>query len=973
MARPPSHADVSYAGLSAPGTLTASVGRSFRPGLAVRARILLACAALLGVVWTLERPIGPARAPNASDASPESSLLGALAARGFSAQRDSIVWLEAPQGPLALRSAVVIAQRARELPDVHYLEVRATEAGRVLDLWWLTNLTRSSSAAESQLTHVGPFVAFASQVGERYAAISMLDTRGERQELTARWPFYARLQNAITNLQDTGRAVGFGRVRYGLDPAPEQLRMQPSSAQAASDASQALLVVELDDGAITLDPASARVASNTSTTDHANAQLAQKGQPGTITWVVDTVRNLSFVGAAPIEWLEHTVFGLTDRATRAYHDVVEREPSARVGQEARAALSVSVTPEARRRDLLTASDPELRWPPPKLEPVLPDPVSGEGEWLPVVDEMVAQYPGAPPAFYQTFVRVDAERSYTRVYVTLWDPRQLQLNIVMGTQEPMSATGETGQGIVPRDPKVLRRLVAGFNGGFQALHGEFGMMAERRVYLPPKPYAATVAVLEDGRVGLGSWPGPDRSGWDEERANAQIPSDMIAMRQNLTSVVEDGIYNPWKRWWWGAAPVFATEQTFIHRSGLCLTTEGHLAYLWGESMGPDELGRAMQAVRCARGMHLDMNGKHTGFEMYRTFARGDQVPALSRKLDPETEHEGAIEGAERAGFTARAKLAVKTMTPLRFPRYLGRDPRDFFFLTQKPVLPGPALMLGDKAVELSAAGLPHAGWPHAFARARIAENDTVGEMGAWLLRIDPARAIASPIASADLSRPLARLHGVPRTAALGDSADKPLALYVDPSSKLVRYAIGTPPAGAKVLLRGAPFDAAAGASRVLAIDSEGFLLYAEADPGAEGWLAKQLASAGLQGALVLPHAQLALVTDTGQVSVNGDELVAPGTALPPISRKADELESAALTGSAAQDDSFAFMAETRPAADVMFREVTPKPYRFWGWIQGQRVRYFPEGAPRFRAPEDALPLAPLSAIPAGDPGAAQATP
>jgi len=63
----------------------------------------------------------------------------------------------------------------------------------------------------------------------------------------------------------------------------------------------------------------------------------------------------------------------------------------------------------------------------------------------------------------------------------------------------------GSGEIPRDPFVISHLVAAFNGGFQAMHGEFGMMADGVVYLPPKPYSATVAVLQDGSTGFGTWP------------------------------------------------------------------------------------------------------------------------------------------------------------------------------------------------------------------------------------------------------------------------------------------------------------------------------------------------------------------------------------------------------------------------------------------------------------------------------------
>ena len=62
-------------------------------------------------------------------------------------------------------------------------------------------------------------VAFTVQVGGATEAVVVLDTRGEPQRLTRSWPLYARAQNAITNLQETGRLRGFGRARYQLDAA----------------------------------------------------------------------------------------------------------------------------------------------------------------------------------------------------------------------------------------------------------------------------------------------------------------------------------------------------------------------------------------------------------------------------------------------------------------------------------------------------------------------------------------------------------------------------------------------------------------------------------------------------------------------------------------------------------------------------------------------------------------------------------
>jgi len=60
-----------------------------------------------------------------------------------------------------------------------------------------------------------------------------------------------------------------------------------------------------------------------------------------------------------------------------------------------------------------------------------------------------------------------------VYLVAWDPRRLELGMVGGTAEPRSSTGEQGSGLIPRDRRLLPRLVAAFNGGFQSMHATSG--------------------------------------------------------------------------------------------------------------------------------------------------------------------------------------------------------------------------------------------------------------------------------------------------------------------------------------------------------------------------------------------------------------------------------------------------------------------------------------------------------------------
>ena len=148
----------------------------------------------------------------------------------------------------------------------------------------LTNVTHSSSADERRLARVGPFVAFTVRVGEQSDAIAVLDTRGEPEQLTHGWPFYARAQNAITNLQETGRCGGFGRRHYRLVPPADSLEL-------GADAER--FVAHADSERVVLDP---RQLDPIEGKARVRAQETQKGRPGTITWVVDSVRNVSWIG-----------------------------------------------------------------------------------------------------------------------------------------------------------------------------------------------------------------------------------------------------------------------------------------------------------------------------------------------------------------------------------------------------------------------------------------------------------------------------------------------------------------------------------------------------------------------------------------------------------------------------------------------------------------------------------------------------
>lgn len=915
--------------------------RSRRQRLAAAIRVRLRLYALLaaaGVGLMVVRSYQPF----GYGSSDRAALAAAVARLGLTVSPPDIVWLEPSRGPLASRDALLLAHHRGELRDVYIARARVAGSGVVLDVPSLINLSKTSSADEADLTKLGSSVAYTSRVGDRVDGIRVLDTEGEPAALTADWSALARLQNAVRNWQETGRVRGLGVRHYSLIEPVSEATVRARAGRFYLNLDGRRLILSPDRERPLVGGAAVRLSRTEKAVPPNGSFMAFVG------WTVDRVRAVSFIGGEPIEWLENRLYNLRDRVRRiqfAWFGSAETTAS-EVAEDI--ALPSEVVEDEVRIARLTHTDPVLGWPPGPLSPLITEPrVEGEGRLLPVVDDpFVNAYPNAPPAFFQTFLRVDPERLFARVYITLWDPRQVQLRIQAGTREPESATGHRGRGMVPRERSTLRWLVGAFNGGFQALHGEFGMMAEGRVYLPPKPWAATIGVFRDGRVGMGSWPAPSWRGrfYDERLANRQIPEDLVDMRQNLTSVVEDGTYNPWERWWWGAAPMEATEQTYTTRSGVCLTQDGFMAFFWAQGTGPEQLGAAMVAARCARGMHLDMNSPHCGFEFFRPYPPGEQPPVLRRPARRRSEYDGRFPRAQ--GWRLRARRAVRSMGMV-FPRYASRDARDFFYLVLRPVLPGPPIPIPDAAALIAApdaptpahrtgqsggaprvegreghfdtSGLPNAGWPHAFARSFLGPADG----RTWLLRIDPRRAVPNALKEPVHRRALAYLPNA-------RGADGDFALMAYPKDVGFRFAVGPAPSGPggeppHTLVRGARLRERPDATRALGVDRDGFLVYAERE-GGEVTLVQRLSQAGVRDAIVLPD-RMALVADQGYAAVDGY------TALP-----------------VTESEALAFWAEERRATEVLFPENEPMPYSRWSYLQGRRVRYFPEGPPRFTRPQ-----------------------
>lgn len=253
----------------------------------------------------------------------------------------------------------------------------------------------------------------------------------------------------------------------------------------------------------------------------------------------------------------------------------------------------------------------------------------------------------PPAyFYKTFTRPDPDRPYSRVLLIAMDMRQLEIKMEAGYEDPAPLVGPPGSGRLPKDRRILDRIVATFNGGFKTTHGEYGMMVDRRVIVPPEPGAATVVVTQDGDVGFGNWP-----------QNKQLPSDVRSFRQNLDPLVEDDVINPTGRYVWGWH--IAGQGVLTERTALCLTPERQVYYAWAREISGPGLAAALKQVGCEYAIHLDMNPKHCGF-------------VFTDILDLETEK-------------AHTSLAHPDMG-LNPTRYIAYSQKDFFYVLVRETLP-----------------------------------------------------------------------------------------------------------------------------------------------------------------------------------------------------------------------------------------------------------------------------------------------
>lgn len=338
---------------------------------------------------------------------------------------------------------------------------------------------------------------------------------------------------------------------------------------------------------------------------------------------VDTVRNLPFVGPDRMAALEDAYYTLQDNWNLFVYDrthppvVTAKLSGGTVGQDSPPAggnpvsmipaAASTVAPANAPVPASAAAIPTPAWgefttaepalPNPIAPLILSDPLAGEGIWTPIGPQNAGR---SRPLLERATFRPDPERPYARADIVWIDLAAAQVDMVAGTAEPRG-TGLHGTGLIPLPVQQGGKLIAAWNGGFLTIHGQYGMMVDRKLISQPRDGFAVFAQYQDGTNRIGVW-GRDIT----------LTPDLVSFRENGPILIDKGVLNEDGMLAWGKS---VGGETHIWRSGIGLTRDGALLYAAGNALSAQALGEALLEAGAVEAMQLDVNAWHVYFFTY----------------------------------------------------------------------------------------------------------------------------------------------------------------------------------------------------------------------------------------------------------------------------------------------------------------------------------------------------------------------
>jgi hypothetical protein len=361
-------------------------------------------------------------------------------------------------------------------------------------------------------------------------------------------------------------------------------------------------------------------------------------------WTADTLR--AVLGPTITAQIESWYLGITNTTRQAQYQLSNKQVAApwTVG-------TVGPTPTLPLQSKKAALAP---MPLPLMKPVISPAIPGEGVWA--VQGMAPAPYNYLPLDAKAFFRPDPSHPYAIVTLLQFDTRFILLHMVAGTLEPGGPRGVRGSGVIPAADQKGDALLAAFNGGFKYADGQYGLMINGTVYVPPQPGVATIAATKEGKILLGAW-GVD------PRLNSNNP-DLVAWRQNASLLINNDVINPLTQDGaaWGGTIL---NSAYTWRSGLGLTAKGTLIYAAGDSLTALTLGQALRAAGAVMAMQTDINPFWVRAFLYN---HDPGKPLTITKLNPSMQGNGTeyLYGTERDFFYLTRVTPVLQSSPPRSP-------------------------------------------------------------------------------------------------------------------------------------------------------------------------------------------------------------------------------------------------------------------------------------------------------------------
>ncbi len=238
------------------------------------------------------------------------ALASALATRGLLCTPRDVVWVHGPGGTAsALASfegrAIVRAHVGADPNDVYAVDVRLSPEGVPLELGSIYNLTRTASVDEESVHVHGDVLAYVAAAGDLRTSIHVVDLGGRDVDGYTDFTRLQKWQTALTNLQQTGQTRGVVHTVFSLDPVAAHVdlasarrrdgrghRRRPAHRHRLRERQRAI------EGA-----------------GWVRSAPEQQARPGNlVTWAVDRVRAMDFVGEERMQLVKAVAFTALDWA-----------------------------------------------------------------------------------------------------------------------------------------------------------------------------------------------------------------------------------------------------------------------------------------------------------------------------------------------------------------------------------------------------------------------------------------------------------------------------------------------------------------------------------------------------------------------------------------------------------------------------------------------------------------------------------